>query len=110
TSCSQPLLQAARPLLMSRPFDLADLQVSDARQCAGHHRGGQRGRENKAGSIAANGIAALARGGDITAHHAETLGKRAVDNVDAVSLAIALGDAATARAIDANRMHLVDVG
>ena len=53
-------------------------------------------------------ISALA--GDIAAEAAERLGERAFQHVDAVHDAVALGDAAAARAVHADRMDLVDIG
>ena len=53
-------------------------------------------------------ISALA--GDIAAEAAERLGQRAFQDVDAVHDAVALGDAAAARAVHADRMDLVDIG
>ena len=49
-------------------------------------------------------------GGDVAAHDAEGLGQRAVDDVDAVHDAVALGEPAAARAVHADRVHLVEVG
>src|SRR6266700_3341648 len=57
-------------------------------------------------AVAAEQIA----GGNAAAEAAKGLGKRAFENVDAVHDAVALGDAAAARAIHADRMHLVDIG
>ena len=48
--------------------------------------------------------------GDIAAHRAEALGERALDHMDARHHAFAFADAAAARAIHADRMHLVDIG
>ena len=52
----------------------------------------------------------LRRAGDIAAHHAEGLGQRAFDDVDAMHHAVALGDAAAARAVEADAVHLVEIG
>ena len=48
--------------------------------------------------------------GDIAAEAAERLGQRAFQHVDAVHDAVALGDAAAARTVHADRMDLVDIG
>ncbi len=48
--------------------------------------------------------------GDIAAEAAERLGERAFQDIDAVHDAVALGDAAAARAVHADRMNLVDIG
>ena len=53
-------------------------------------------------------ISALAR--DVAAEAAERLGERAFEHVDAVHDAVALGDAAAARAVHADRVDLVDIG
>ena len=52
----------------------------------------------------------VAARGDVAAHDAEALGERAVDDVDAVHDAVALGDAAAARAVQADGVHLVEIG
>ena len=49
-------------------------------------------------------------GGDVAAHDAEALGERAVDDVDPVHDAVALGQAAAARPVESDRVHLVEVG
>ena len=64
----------------------------------------------KPGGIRADRVAAVAGGGDVAAHDAEALGERAVDDVDAVHDAVALGDAAAARAIEADGMDLIEIG
>ena len=48
--------------------------------------------------------------GDIAAEAAERLGERAFQDIDAVHDAVALGDAAAARAVHADRVNLVDIG
>src|SRR5690606_31047774 len=50
------------------------------------------------------------RASDRAADHAESLGKRALDDVDPVGEAVALGDASAARAIHTGGVHLVDIG
>ena len=50
------------------------------------------------------------RAGDIAAHHAERLAERALDHRQPVHQALALGDAAAARAVEADRMDLVEIG
>src|SRR3546814_3692350 len=49
-------------------------------------------------------------GGDIAAHHPESLAERALDDRGAIHLPLALGDAAAVRAVEANGVHLVEVG
>ena len=48
--------------------------------------------------------------GDIAADQPEGLGEGALDHVDAVGEAVALGDAGAARAIQPDRMHFVEIG
>ena len=48
--------------------------------------------------------------GDVAAERAEALGQRALDDVDARHDAVALGDAAAARAVKADGMDLVHIG
>ena len=72
--------------------------------------GRQGGGEDEVGRIGAHRVDDAAAAGDVAAHHAEALGERALDDVDAVHQAVALGDAAAARAVHADRMHFVDIG
>src|SRR6185312_11591167 len=44
------------------------------------------------------------------AHNTETLGKRAVDDVDAVHDPVTLGNATTARTIKADGVHFIEIG
>ena len=60
--------------------------------------------------MAAHGIDEGGGARDVAAHDAEGLGERALDHRDAVRLAVALGDAAAARAVEADGMHLVEIG
>ena len=46
---------------------------------------------------------------DVAAEAAERLGERTFDHVDAVQGAVARGDSGTARAVHADRMHLVEI-
>ena len=48
--------------------------------------------------------------GDISAHDAESLAEGALDDVDPVHHPFALGDAAAARAVHADRMDLIEIG
>jgi hypothetical protein len=50
------------------------------------------------------------RAGDVTAHHAERLAQRALDHVEPVHQAFALGNAAAARAVHADGMDFIEVG
>ena len=88
----------------------ARLQVADAGDRAGGDGRRQRGGEDEARRIGADGVAEVREGGDVAAHDAEALGQRAVDDVDAMHDAVALGEAAAARPVEADRMHLVEIG
>src|SRR5690606_21187308 len=49
-------------------------------------------------------------GGDVAAHDADGLAQGALDDVDLVQHAVALGHAGAARAVQAHRVDLVEVG
>ena len=51
-----------------------------------------------------------AAGGDVAAHHAERLGQRAFDDVDAVHRAVARGHAGAARTVKPHAMDFVEIG
>ena len=84
--------------------------MADRGQRAGGDGRRQRGGEDEARRVGADRVAAGGARGDVAAHHAEGLGQRAVDDVDAVHDAVAFGDAAAARAVQADGMHLVEIG
>ncbi|MPL74811.1 hypothetical protein SDC9_20630 [bioreactor metagenome] len=75
----------------------------------GDHRR-QRGGEDEARRIGAQRVHHLRRARDIAAEDAKGLTERAVEDVDAAHLAQLLGDAGAARAIHADRVHLVEIG
>ena len=52
----------------------------------------------------------LRSAGDVAAHHPERLAQRALDDGDAAGDAVALGNAAAARAVHADRVDLVEIG
>src|SRR5687767_3669480 len=85
-------------------------QMADGSKRPGDDRGRERCRENEPRRERADRIAEVAGAGDVATHDAEALGERAVDDVDPVHDAVALGDATTARAIEADGVHLVEVG
>ena len=95
---------------MAGALERARLQMADACQRPGRDRGRKRGREDEPRGKRADRIAEVARAGNVAAHDAEPLGERAVDDVDPVHDAVALGNAPAARAVDADRVHLVEVG
>jgi hypothetical protein len=91
-------------------FDLAFLQVANGGERAGGERRRQRRREDKAGSERADEVAERRRSGDVAAHDAEGLAERAFDDRQPVHQPLALGDAAAARAVHADRVHFVQIG
>src|SRR6185437_12117501 len=74
------------------------------------NRGSEGRRENEPRCVGADRVADDPRSGYVPAHDAETLGEGTVDDVDAVHDAIALGDAAATRAIEADSVHFVEIG
>ena len=102
-------LHRAHPLFQPCPLHLASFQMANRGERASGDGRCQRGGEDEARCIRADGVAAGAARGDITAHHAEALGESAIDDVDAVHHAVAFGDAAAARTVQADRMHLVEI-
>ena len=72
--------------------------------------GGSEVVKMKPGRKAADEIAHRGRAGDVAADDAERLAERALDDGEAVHQAFALGNAAAARAIEADRMDLVEIG
>ena len=84
--------------------------MADTGKRAGDDGRSKRGGEDEAWRIGADRVAAGLACRDIATHHAEPLGERAVDDVDAFHDTFALGEAATARAIKANGVHLIEVG
>src|SRR3979490_2320399 len=70
----------------------------------------ERGGEEEAGAVGADGVDDIGTCGDIAAETAERLGEGAFQDIDAVHDAVALGDAAAARAVHAGRVPLVDIG
>src|SRR4029079_16285394 len=90
--------------------EFAPLQMADGSERAGGNRRGKRGGEDESGRVRADRVAAGAGCSDIAAHIAETLRQRPVDDIEAVHHAVALGDAAAARAIQADGVHLIEIG
>ncbi len=76
----------------------------------GGERRRKRGREDERGRVGAHGVDDRGIRRDIAAQSAKALGERALDYVDAVHLAVAIGDAAAARAIKADGVNLVEIG
>ena len=88
----------------------ARLEVADAGERAGRHCRRQGRGEDEAGGEAAHEVAQRGRGRDVAADDAEGLCQRAFDHGQPVAQAFALGDAAAARAVEADGMDLVEIG
>src|SRR5690606_34429575 len=73
-------------------------------------RRGQGGSEDELRRIGADRVDDGAVGGHVATHHAITLSERTLNDVDALHQAVTVGNAATARAIHAHRVHFVDIG
>src|SRR5262249_39308139 len=86
------------------------LQVPNRGRCCGADRGWKRGGEDEAGRVAAYRVAEHPARRDIASETAECLGERALDHVDASHCALLLRLAAAARAVQADRVHLVGIG
>ena len=106
----EQIAKAAYALLMGEAFDLAFLQMPDRGNGTGRQSRRQCRRENEARGKGADEVAQ--RGGcrDIAAHDAERLAERTLDHRQAVHQAFALGNAAAARAVHADRMHFIEIG
>ena len=86
------------------------LEVAHRGRRRRRHRRGQGGGEDEAGRVGAHRVHHRPRAGDVAADHAERLAQRALDHIDPVHDPVALGDAGAARAIHADRVHLVEIG
>src|SRR5439155_22521224 len=73
----------------------------------GRRRGG---REDEAGGVGADRVDEVGVGGDVAAHHTERLAEGALDDVDLIGRAVALGDTAAAQAVEADGVDFVEVG
>src|SRR6516162_9434091 len=91
-------------------LDVTALQVTDCCDGPRHQRRRQGGRKNKTGCMAANIIDQGSGAGDIASHDTERLGERALDHGRTARYTVSLGDAGAARAVEPDRMHLVEVG
>ena len=88
---------------------IAGLEVADAGERAGGDGRRQRRREDEGGGEAAHEIDERGRGRDVAADHAIGLGERALDHREPMHEALALGNAAAARTIEADGVNLVEV-
>ena len=84
--------------------------MTDRSRRRGADRRRQRGGEDEARRIGAHRVAERRIRRDIAAETAEGLAERALDHVELGHDAVALGDAAAAPAIHADRMHFVEIG
>src|SRR5690348_1650557 len=103
-------LQQSRTVLVPLAQLLRSLDVADAGDRAGADRGRQGGGEDEARSVATKEIDHRRRARDIAADEAESLGERALDDIDALADPVALGNAAAMRAIEPDRMYLIEIG
>src|SRR5262245_39323915 len=106
----QLALERAHALLVAFALRTTGLNVSDAGQGACGDRRRQRSREDETRRVGADRIADVALSGNVAAHDAEALRKCAVDDVNAVDDPVALGQTTAARPVEADRVHLVEVG
>ena len=106
----QHRLDARRAILMALALPVRLLQVPDRRDDARADRRRQRGGEDEARRIGAHRVDHVLARRDVAAEAAERLGERAFEHVDAMHLPFARADAAAARAVHADRMHLVAIG
>ncbi len=85
------------------------LQVADGDRGGRAYSGRKRRRKDEARRIGADGIDQGCAAGDVPAQAAERLGQRSLDDIVPLHGAIALADAATARTVHPDRVHLVTV-
>ena len=103
-------LDAGGAVLMALALPVRGLQMPDRSRRGRADRRRQRRRKDEARCVGADRVDDLGISSDIAAEAAEGLGERAFEHVDAVHDAVALGNAAAARAVHADRMDLVDIG
>ncbi len=103
-------LQRSGALLMGDTDLIVLFEPTDGRRGAGRDRRRQRGGEDEARGIEADGVDQVGIAGDVASHHADGLAQRALDDVYLAHHAVALGHARAPRSIHADRVHFVDVG
>ena len=106
----QGALGRVRLALVRRALGIRALEVAHRGPRRRRDRGRERGGEDEAGGEAPHRVAERGRAGDVAADAAEALGQRALDHVDPVHHALALGHAAAARPVEADRVDLVEIG
>ena len=106
----QHRLHARRAILVALALPVGLLQVADRRHDRGADRRRQRGGEDEARRIGAHRVDDVRARRDVAAEAAERLCERAFQHVDAMHLPFARADAAAARAVHADRVHLVAIG
>src|SRR4051794_36325038 len=84
--------------------------MANAGQGASGYRGWQRRGEDKSGGKAADEIADRGRSRHIAADHAKGLCQCALDHSETMAQALAVGYAASLRAIQSHAMHFVEIG
>ena len=97
-------------VLMALAFPLRRLEMLDGGGRRGADRRRQRGGEDEARRVGAHRVDQLGRAGDVAAEAAERLGQGTLDDINPMRRIVALGDAAAARAVHADRVHFVDIG
>src|SRR5260370_11560619 len=76
----------------------------------GRKDGRERCREDEARGAASDEIDQGGAAGDVTAHDAKRLTERSLNDGEAVHDAVALGNAAAARAVEPDGMNLIEIG
>src|ERR1700688_2364739 len=102
-------LQPCSALLVPRPYRLVRLEVTYACECPCRDRRRQRRGENETRRMASEEIDECRRCSHITANDPHCLCQRALYCGDAVHQALAFGDSATPRSVQADGVHLVEI-
>ena len=103
-------LDAGGAVLVALALPVRGFQMADRGRGSRADRRRQRGGEDEARRVGADGIDHFGAAGDIAAEAAEGLGEGAFENIDAMHDAVAFGNAAAARAVHADRMNFIDIG
>ena len=89
-------------------LDVAAAQMTNARVRGRDNHGRERGREDEAGAVRADQIDQACRTGDVPAHRADGLAKRALHDVDLALESFTRHDSGALGPVHANGVHLVD--